>query len=276
MFMQAPLATDTIAALLNMDTFRARIVLESFHPMIDVPTANSHPVTNIHPSFLDFIVYPSHCEKHLLKSAEGHRFLTVKCLHYLNQHLKHLTGNLDSYMMSSPSYKPNDIHDSLQYSCLHKASHLVHTLEGASSLTSVFEVQDILSKFVNYNLLRWFDWCHAFRHLESGVKSIDKASSATSVSTKSVGNKNINIKHSLRPFRACMVDLRVCHNSFRTLEFTLPGLRRVSTAWSGRRKAITMILFSVSETTGPEKEEQGLRTQGTEQVTMQETGDLAL
>jgi hypothetical protein len=129
---------------------------------------------------------------HSLDVFEGHRMLTDKCLRCLNQALKHNFFNLDFNMMFSPSHEPNVIHDGLRYSCLHWASHLAYALEGASAQSSVSEVQDLLSKFVNEHLLHWFESLGALRELESGVKSLDNAKEAISASPSLIENKNID------------------------------------------------------------------------------------
>jgi hypothetical protein len=157
-FLQAPLSLDTIASLLDMDSSRTPGFLEPFRPVIHVPTTDVGPVSIFHASFRDFIVHPSRCEKHFLDVFEGHRMLTVNCLRCLNRCLKHNICNLDSNTTPSPPPEFNAIPDSIQYSCSHWASHLVHALERASAHSSVIEVQDLLFVFVNEHLLHWFEW----------------------------------------------------------------------------------------------------------------------
>jgi hypothetical protein len=211
-FMQAPLAMDAIAALSNMDTFGARIMLESFHSVIDVPATEHSPVTMFHTSFCDFIVNPSRCRMHSLDVFEGHRMLTVKCLQCLNQALKHNILDLDFNMTFSPSHEPNVIRHGVRYSCLHWASHLAYALEAASAQNSVSEVQDLLSEFVDKHLLHWFESLSTLRELE-GIKSLDRAKEAISVSANLSVNK-ISINPFLRLFRRTTEYLRIhCHFS---------------------------------------------------------------
>jgi hypothetical protein len=141
--------------------------------------------------------------------------LTIECLLCLNQSLKHNICNLDFNKRFVTSRESNTINDSLRYSCVHWASHLVHVLEGSPAQSSVSEVQGLLSEFVGEHLLHWFECLSALGELESGVKCLDKASEATSVSTKFFGNMDID-QSSLRPFRRSTVDLRAYHDSSRT------------------------------------------------------------
>jgi hypothetical protein len=117
--------------------------------------------------------------------------LAVKCLNCLNQSLKQNICNLDINKPFSLSHEYVPIHDSLRYSCMHWASHLEYALQGASGHGSVDVVHGLLSKFVDEHLLHWFECLSALRELELGVKSLERASEVTSVSTKLVGNQNI-------------------------------------------------------------------------------------
>jgi hypothetical protein len=189
MFSQAPLPLDAIASLLNMDNSRAPGFLEPFRSVIHVPAAS--PVSIFHASFPDFIVNPSRCEMNALDVSQSHRMLAVKCLNCLNWSLKRNICNLDINKPFSPSHEPVPIHDSLRYSCVHWASHLASALKGASADGSVGDVHGLLSEFVDEHLLHWFECLSALRELESGLKSLETASKATSVSTKLVGNQII-------------------------------------------------------------------------------------
>jgi hypothetical protein len=183
-FLQVPLSLDVIASLLNMDRSLVPNFLEPFLPVIHVPAVG--PVSIFHASFRDFIVEPSRCEKHSLDIFDGHRMLAIKCLQCLNQSLKHNICNLDINVKYSPSDAPIAIPDSLRYSCVYWASHLAHALERAPTHGSLNEVQDLLSVFVDKHLLHWFECLSALRELESGVKSLNKASEVISVSNNLV------------------------------------------------------------------------------------------
>ena len=182
-FLQVPLSLDAITSLSGMDNLEAQVGLAPFQSVIYVPTADTTPITLFHASFPEFIVDPSRCEKHHLDVSEGHQKLAVKCLRWLNQTLKHNISHLDTNMTLSPSHELNPIPEALRYSCLHWASHLAHALSSALAQTAVTELRDLVSEFVDDHLLHWFECLSALRELESGIKSLNTANKAISVST---------------------------------------------------------------------------------------------
>ena len=163
-----------------MNRLRAQVALSPFQSVIQMPTADTSPVTIFHASFPDFVVDPSRCEKHHLNVSEGHQMLAAKCLRWLNHTLKRNICNLDKNMTP----EPNAIPEALWYSCLHWASHLAHALAGALAQTAVTELRDLVSEFVNDHLLHWFECLSALKELESGIQSLDTANKAISVSTQ--------------------------------------------------------------------------------------------
>ena len=183
-FLLIPLSMNTIVSLLRVASSQPRTHLAPFRSVIHVPTADTSPVTNFHASFPDFIVDPARCQKHHLDVSEGHQKLAVKCLQWLNQTLKRNICNLDTNMTLSPIHEPNDIPEALRYSCLHWASHLAHALDGTLAQTAVTELRDLVSEFVNNHLLHWFECLSALGELKSGIKLLDAANEAISVSTQ--------------------------------------------------------------------------------------------
>ena len=177
-FVMVPLSLEGIACLMGMDRLKVQVALSPFRSVIQIPTADTSPVTIFHASFPDFVIDPSRCEKHHLDVSEGHQVLAVKCLRGLNQTLKRNISNLD--MMLESNADP----EALWYSCLHWASHLAHALAGALVQTAVTELRDLVSEFVNDHLLHWFEYLSGERELESGIKSLDTANEAISVSTQ--------------------------------------------------------------------------------------------
>ena len=175
-FLLDPLSLEGITSLLGMDSLEVRFALVPFQSVIHVPTADTSSVTLFHASFPDFIVNPFRCEELFrLDPLEGHQMLTVQCLRCLNQTF----NNLDTNMTCSFSHEPNAIPEALQYSCLHWASHLAYSLAGALAQTAVTE---LVSEFVDNHLLHWFECLSALGELESGIKSLDIAYEAISVS----------------------------------------------------------------------------------------------
>ena len=175
-FLLVPLSLEAITSLLGMDSLEVRFALVPFQSVIHVPTTDTSPVTLFHASFPDFIVDPSRCEELFrLDQSKGHRMLTDQCLRCLNQTF----NNLDTNMMCSFSHEPNAIPEALQYSCLHWASHLAHSLSSALAQTAVAE---LVSEFVDNHLLHWFECLSALGELRSGIKSLDIAYEAISVS----------------------------------------------------------------------------------------------
>ena len=181
-----PLPVDTIACLMGMDTLQVQVALSPFRSVIQMPTVDTSPVTIFHASFPQFVLDPSRCEKHHLDVSEGDQNLAVKCLRWLNHTLKRNICNLDKNMTP----EPNAIPEALWYSCLHWASHLAHALAGALAQTLVTELRDLVSEFVNDHLLHWFECLSALRELESGIKSLDTANEAISVSIQLSRIKN--------------------------------------------------------------------------------------
>ena len=172
-FLLVPLSLEAITSLSGIDSLEAQVALAPFQSVIHVPTADTSPVTIFHASFPDFIVDPSRCEEPFrLDQSKCHRSLAVQCLRRLNQTFKR-------YMTYSSSHKPNAIPEALRYSCLHWASHLTHSLAGTLAQTAVTE---LVSEFVDNHLLHWFECLSALGELESGIKSLDRAYEAISVS----------------------------------------------------------------------------------------------
>ena len=183
-FLLVPLSLDAITSLSGRDILEAHVALAPFRSVIHVPNADTSPVTIFHASFPDFIVDPSRCKKNFgLDRSDGHRLLAVQCLRCLNQTLKGNIYHLDTNMTLLPSHEPNTISEALQYSCLHWASHLTHTLSGALADTAITEIRDLVSEFVDGHLLHWFECLSALRELESGIKLLHTANKAISVST---------------------------------------------------------------------------------------------
>ena len=183
-FLWIPLSLDAIASLSGMDTLQAQAALSPFRSVIQMPTAGTSPVTIFHASFPDFIVDPSRCEKHHLDVSEGHQRLAVKCLQWLNQALERNIYPLDRRMTRSFSHEPNAIPEALRYSCLHWVSHLVHALACTPAQTVVTEIRNLVSEFVDDHLLYWFECLSALGDLGSGIKSLDTANEAISLSTQ--------------------------------------------------------------------------------------------
>ena len=208
-FVLVPLSLDAIASLSDMDTLQAQVALSPFRSVIQMPTADTSLVTIFHASFPDFIVDPSRCEKHHLDVSEGHQKLAAKCLRWLNQTLERNIYPLDRHMTRF-SYEPNAIPEALRYSCLHWASHLAHALAGTPAQTAVTEIRNLVSEFVNDHLLHWFECLSALRDLESGIKSLDTANEAISVSIHFDSDYiELLINSSYRPVRERMLDLRI-------------------------------------------------------------------
>ena len=185
-FALVPLSLDAIACLSGMDSLQAQVALAPFWSVIQIPTAYSSPVTLFHASFPDFIVDSTRCQKHHLDVSEGHQKLAVRCLRWLNQTLKHNICNLDTTMTHNLSliHESNAIPEPLQYSCLHWASHLAHALAGTLVQIAVTEIRALVYEFVDDHLLHWFECLSVLRELESGIKSLDTANEAISVSTQ--------------------------------------------------------------------------------------------
>ena len=185
-FLLVPLSRDAITTLLGMDSLQAQFALAPFRSVMHVPpTADISPVTIFHASFPDFIINPSRCEEPFrLDQSEGHRMLTVQCLQCLNQSLKRNISNPSTNMTVSSSHESNAISEALRYSCLHWASHLAQALVAA--LAQDGEFRALVLVFVDQHLLHWFECLCTLREPESGIKLLDIAYEAISVSTKVV------------------------------------------------------------------------------------------
>ena len=179
-FPLVPLSMNTIASLLSMAVSQPWTHLAPFRSVIHVPTADTSPINIFHTSFPDFIVDPSRCkEPFRLDQSEGNRMLTVRCLRCLNKTLERNIWNQSTNMTVSSSHIPKANPQALRYSCLHWASHLAHSLAGALAQTAVAE---LISEFVDKHLLHWFECLSVLGELESGIKSLDIAYKAISVS----------------------------------------------------------------------------------------------
>ena len=191
-FLVVPLSVEAIGSLFSMDSLQAWFALAPFRSVIHVPpVANISPVTIFHASFPDFIVDPSRCEETFrLDQSEGHQMLTVQCLRWLNQTLKRNICN-----PVSSSHELNTIPEALRCSCLHWASHLAHALASTLAQTSVTELRDLVSEFVDKHLLHWFECLSVLEELVSGINLLDTANEAISVSVKVASEILINSIH---------------------------------------------------------------------------------
>ena len=180
-FLLDPLSLEGITSLLGMDSLEVQFALVPFQSVIHVSTVDTSPVTIFHASFLDFIVDPFRCEEPFrLDQSKGHRMLTVQCLQCLNWTLERTICDADTNMTASSSHEPNANLEALRYSCLHWASHLTQAL----AQNAVAEIQALISKFVDQHLLHWFEYLSTLGELESGIKSLDIAYEAISVSIR--------------------------------------------------------------------------------------------
>ena len=213
-FLLTPLSIGAIAALMDMYNYQVRAALASFSSVIHVPAADNHPVSIFHASFRDFIIEQSRCKEHFLDTPKGHQSLAAQCLWYLNTSLHCNSFNLESNTVLSESHEFTANQEALRYSSLHWASHLVEALKKPSTQSVMIQVK-VLSVFIDHHLLHWFECLSVLRQLESGVKSLDRASEAISVSTESVNN-NVVANYFFRAVQRFTVNLTGYPHSSRT------------------------------------------------------------
>ena len=188
-FLLVPLSMDAIAYLLSMDSLQAQVALAPFCSVIHVPAADTSPVTIFHASFPDFIINSSRCEEPFrLDESEGYLMLTVQCLRCLNRSLERNLWTLDKAMTVS-----SDVNlEAVRYSCLHWTSYFAQALAAAPAQNAVSEILALVSTFIEQHLLHWFECLSTLGELESGIKALDVAYEAISVSVKAAMEIHIN------------------------------------------------------------------------------------
>lgn len=184
---QSSLTMDAIASLLALDWRDVQFALLPLYSVINV--TGDGQIGVFHSSFRDFLVNPVRRGGTWVDASEAHRKLTVGCLECLHKSLRRNICKLpDGPIASEPHEIKNvgSISEVLRYSCLHWASHL--SLAG-KPLAESTKVPALLSKFAERCLLFWFECLSAMGELESGLKSLNIAREAISVSTLPEGRK---------------------------------------------------------------------------------------
>lgn len=184
LFLQTPLSQDGIAALLETSYVQIEVDLSPFHSVIDIPSTRDGCVSIFHSSFHEFITNPARCgDRHYIDPSETQQKLLTKTLECLNKSLRRNICNLPEDTIGDLPHEITDssvISEPLRYSCLYWASHLADTLAGPRA--DITPVLDHLRRFACHHLLHWFECLSAMGGLESGLKSLRKATESIAVS----------------------------------------------------------------------------------------------
>ena len=182
-FLRTPQPMADIASLLDMPNEDIKVYLSGFHSVIQVPSTDDGRVSIFHASFHEFIINPDRCLGHSVDYVKGHQMLAVKCLQLLNKSLRRNICDLSEGTIGSLPHEiknPNIISGALRYSCLYWEFHLAEALVSTSA--DVELVFDQLCRFADEHVLHWFECLSILGELESGLKSLAKATKAISVS----------------------------------------------------------------------------------------------
>jgi hypothetical protein len=191
-FLQSPLPIKAISSLSGRDE-TTRLLLKCISRLksvIHVPDQEVTPVPLFHASFFDFVTDPTRCTVERCRSfkalvaSEGHQQLALKCLLHMNHSLKYNICEAPKEMTTScrtrtnSPYNVDKISEALNYSCLHWAAHLSGMQPGLPDT----DIITALHHFLKTHLLHWVECLSVLGELETGIKSLQIASMALSVS----------------------------------------------------------------------------------------------
>jgi hypothetical protein len=191
-FLQTPLPITAIASLseTTMSPDQLRRYLSPLNSVVHVPDKEEAAVTLFHASFFDFVTDPTRCTANRCRSfkalvaSEGHKQLALKCLLHMNGSLKYNICGVPKEMTKSCRTRTNSpdnvgkISEALKYSCLYWAVHLA----GVQPELPDTKIVAALRYFLRTHLLHWIECLSVLGELEAGIKSLQIASAALSVS----------------------------------------------------------------------------------------------
>jgi hypothetical protein len=186
-----PLAVPALQLLLEITMDEITRTLIDLHSILHIPPAESDELRLHHPSFRDYLVNPSRCDRESLQVDEkgAHRRLLMNCLLLMSAALKE---NICGLSHSNPGILRTEveekhiqqyIHPALRYACLYWVQHL------RRSEIKIYD-KDPVDLFMRQYLLPWLE---ALSWMGKAAESIQAATCLQSIA--SIREPDIFIKH---------------------------------------------------------------------------------
>lgn len=154
-----PLSINSLAKLLQMETYKIQTQFELFHSILDVPTRPDEPVRISHLSFRDFILDNKQKQKPFwVDERLAHEKLTVQCLNLMQD--GHYGLRKDICNLQNDTTQRDDVDNDtlsrclsseLQYACRYWVHHF------AQSHSSANELGTKALSFLESHFLHWVE-----------------------------------------------------------------------------------------------------------------------
>ncbi|KZT37864.1 hypothetical protein SISSUDRAFT_1129241 [Sistotremastrum suecicum HHB10207 ss-3] len=160
-----PLTSQCIACLLtgksNVNGDAVKRQVEPLHSVFFVTAGNIPQISPFHASFPDFLTQASRSRQHFLEPSQSHHMLTQQCLTLLTASFT--TKKFESIHLSTSITLGSQ---GLTYSCCFWAFHL------ASCIDINVQVQDLLSNFLENQVLHWLEYLQHVGQLHIAVRAL--------------------------------------------------------------------------------------------------------
>lgn len=166
--LSSPLSLGSIGNLLQVRKRWLDNVMDQLHAILDIPDDTSRPLRLHHPSFRDFLLDEDRCKdpKFWVDEKKAHGLLADRCLQLMSSTLKE-----DICGVGAPGTPRDELNETqiqqflpleVQYACLFWVQHL-----GKSNTT--LKDDDAVHKFLNDNVLYWFEALSWIQRLPQGI-----------------------------------------------------------------------------------------------------------
>lgn len=154
--LRSPLAWKSLAGLLDIPLRDIQETLADLHPILNIPSQESHPIRLHHPTFRDFLLDAKRCgdADFCVSAKEAHAALADHCLRVMSKFLKRDICGLGSPGILREDVEPElialSIPPELQYACLYWVEH--NRQSGRR-----FSDNDQVARFFKKHFLHWLE-----------------------------------------------------------------------------------------------------------------------
>jgi hypothetical protein len=134
---QETLSVTGLAALMETEPRRIRIVMEDLHSLILVPESNDDgPVTTLHTSLGDYLIDEHRSKQHVITKDSANRILLSRCLQVLSQELRFNVSEATTSFLTNDQQRLRLSH-TLIYSAANWAWHMLEITPSEELLTTI-------------------------------------------------------------------------------------------------------------------------------------------
>ncbi|PWY66380.1 putative WD-repeat protein [Aspergillus sclerotioniger CBS 115572] len=168
-----PLSIESLALLLELNTYEISETLASLHSVLNIPSERETPVRILHLSFRDYLLATQ--SRFHINEQETHGKIATHCLRVMDTQLEHNVCNLASYGMQCKDIDPQVINHrftaDIQYSCKYWVLHV----RESKGLISKSEILCFLKK----RFLHWLEALALMGKISEAVEMIDTLKTST-------------------------------------------------------------------------------------------------